>query len=509
MKSTLVYLVGAGPGDPGLLTLRGRDAIERADVILHDALIGDAILKWARGDAQKFFVGKRAGQHALTQDEISALIIEHAKQDKIVCRIKGGDPFVFGRGGEEALACIENGIAFEVVPGVSSAIAAPAYAGIPVTHREVAKSFAVVTGHTKEDEAPPEDLPRADTLIFLMGVRALPKIVAALLARGESESTPVALVRWGTTLQQQVVSGTLETIEDEVARAGLKPPALIVVGDVVNLREQLAWFDNNVQKPLWGQTVVVTRAREQASTLVSLLESSGAQVLQCPTIKIEALSDEEYSVADDAIQNLHNFDWVVFTSTNGVERFWQRLKKAGKDARAFTHAKIAAIGPATQSTLQSRGINPDFVPESSISEQVAQGLLEQGAGSEKVLIARAEQGREVLEEVLRNHGARVLVAPVYRNVPDLSGAEEVREKIAAGEIDWVTFTSSSTVTNFVDAIGRDIIDAHRTQFKVACIGPVTTHTARRNNLVPDVTAEEATVEALFEAMCKVMQNGSA
>jgi uroporphyrinogen III methyltransferase/synthase len=501
-RSTLVFLVGAGPGDPKLLTLRGREVLENADVVFYDALIGEAILRWVHNDAEKIFVGKRAGAHALSQEEINGLIIEKAREGKTVCRLKGGDPFVFGRGGEEALACVQNQIPFEIVPGISSAIAAPAYAGIPVTHRDVSTSFAVVTGHTKTDDAPPENLPRADTLIFLMGVRALPKIIQSLKAQGRNGSTPVALVRWGTTTQQQVVVGTLETIVKDVERAALKPPALIVVGEVVRLREELAWFDHANQKPLLGQNIVVTRAREQASSLVEGLENWGAQVLQCPTIRIEKLSDAEYSPLDGAIENLADFDWVVFASRNGVEHFWQRLRFHQKDARALSHAQVAAIGPATQEALEAHGICPDFVPESSISESVAEGLLK--FSPRKILLVRAAAGRDVMQNTWREAGAQVTLAPAYRTVPDHSNAETVREKIATGAINWVTFTSSSTVANFVDAIGAGVLQANRGKFRVACIGPITEKTACENRLTPDVVAPQASVESLVQALVEVI-----
>ena len=497
-NSKLVSLVGAGPGDPKLLTLRGREVLASADVVFYDALIGQELLQWARPDAEKIFVGKRAGAHALTQDEINALIIAKAQGDKSICRLKGGDPFVFGRGGEEALACVEHGIAFEIVPGVSSAIAAPAYAGIPVTHREVATSFAVVTGHTKNDDAPPENLPHAETLIFLMGVRALPKIVASLLSLGRDEQTPVALVRWGTTAQQQVVTGTLATIEAEVARAGLKPPALIVVGNVVRLREQLSWFDNKAFKPLLGQNIVVTRAREQASTLVTGLESLGAQVIQCPAIKIEPLEEADYAQLDVAIDRLAEFDWVVMTSTNGVQHFWNRLRLRNKDARALASNKILAIGPATQQALEERGLFADYIPESSISESVAEGLV--GQGAKNVLVVRATQGRDVIQKVLEASGAQVTLAPCYRNVPDLSNVEKVHEKLAANAVNWITFTSSSTVTNFIEAIGAEKLAQSRSTFRIACIGPITAQTARENGLEPDVVAEAADIESLIESL---------
>jgi uroporphyrinogen III methyltransferase/synthase len=487
-----VYLVGAGPGDAGLITVRGRDLVARADVVIYDRLVGAEILDWCRADSEKIFVGKEAGRHSMTQDEINALIVEKALQGKEVCRLKGGDPFVFGRGGEEALFCLQHNVPFEIVPGVTSAIAAPAYAGIPVTHRGAATSFAVVTGHTKDDDAPPENLPVADTLICLMGVRALPKIVAALLARGESPDKPVALVRWGTTENQQVVTGTLSTIEDEVERAQLKPPALIVIGEVVNLREQLRWFD---KRPLWGQTIIVTRAREQASSLVSGLRERGARVIQCPTIRVEALDD--YSILHHAIEKFGEFDWVIFTSANGVEKFFYKLEG---DARLFAHSKIAAIGPATALALKTHGLRADFVPESSISESVAEGLIERSQSKQRFLIIRALEGRDVLENKLREAGHEVEIAPVYRTVPDHSQAAFAKAEIEAGRVNWITFTSSSTVQNFVDAIGAEFIAANRDKFRVACIGPITAKTAGQLNIKPDAVAENASVEALVKVI---------
>ena len=489
-----VFLVGAGPGDFGLLTVRARDLISCCDCVVFDALVGEKIVAAIEAN-EKIYVGKRAGQHSMTQEQINALLIEKAREGKTVCRLKGGDPFVFGRGGEEALACVENGIPFEIVPGISSAIAAPAYAGIPVTHREIATSFAVVTGHTASDDAPPEAIPRADTLVFLMGVKALPLIVSRLLERGESPQKPVALVRWGTTNKQETVVGTLENIEAEVEKAGLKSPALIVVGDVVNLREKLRWFDT---RPLTGQTVVVTRARAQSSSLVFDLENLGARVLECPTIRVEKL--EDLTACDAAIAQIRGFDWVVFTSTNGVERFWNRLRELNLDARALGENKVAAIGPATREALEKIGVSPDFLPPSSISEDVAAGLLERGAASQKILIVRALEGREVLGQELEKAGASVAIAPIYRTVPDNSNADLAREAIENGEVNWVSFTSSSTVKNFVDALGAEWVSAHRSRFKIAVIGPVTAQTARKMGLEPDAIAPEATTQSLVLAM---------
>ena len=493
--NSLVSLVGAGPGDPGLLTRRGLQRLQTCDVLVYDALVGAELPQMARADAELIYVGKRAGHHSMTQDEINDVIVGHAQNGKTVCRLKGGDPFVFGRGGEEALFCRQHDVPFEIVPGVTSSIAAPAYAGIPVTHRDLASSFAVVTGHTASDDAPPERFPVADTLVFLMGVRALGQIVARLKERGESDDKPVALVRWGTTQQQQTVVGTLATIESEVEKAGLKSPALIVVGDVVNLRDQLRWFDN---RPLWGQTVVVTRSREQASSLVENLEQMGARVLQCPTIRVEPLPSSPE--LDAQIATLWKHEWVVFTSVNGVEMFWRKLSELHTDARCFGPAMVAAIGPATVAALKSRGINPDFVPASSISESVAQGLVERGAHLGKVLVVRALESREVIEQKLTEAGAKVDVAAVYRTAPDLSNVEATRAAIEAGEVNWVSFTSSSTVKNFVDALGADFVQLHRAKFRVAVIGPITATSAREAGLKPDVEASEASVEALASAL---------
>ena len=490
-----VSLVGAGPGDVGLITKRGLERLQSCDVLVYDALVGAELIGFARADAELIYVGKRAGHHSMTQDEINAVIVENARAGKTVCRLKGGDPFVFGRGGEEALFCREHDIPFEIVPGISSSIAAPAYAGIPVTHRDVASSFAVVTGHTASDDAPPERFPVADTLVFLMGVRALPKIVARLKERGESDDKPVALVRWGTTQDQQTVVGTLATIESEVEKAGLKSPALIVVGDVVRLREKLKWFD---ARPLWGQTVVVTRSREQASSLVENLEQMGARVLQCPTIRVEPLPSSP--ALDAQIAMLWKKEWIVFTSTNGVEMFWRKLEELRADARAFGPALIAAIGPATVEALKNRGIRADYVPESSISENVAQGLIERGANKGKVLVVRALESREVIETRLREAGAEVEVAPVYRTLPDLFNVEATRAAIENGEVNWVSFTSSSTVKNFREALGESFVRAHRDKFRVAVIGPITAASAREFGLEPDVESAEASVESLARAL---------
>lgn len=498
MKTGKVYLVGAGPGDPGLLTCRGRDILQSADVVVYDRLIGAELLALCRVEAEQVYVGKAAGQHSMTQDEINGVLSDYALRGLSVCRLKGGDPFVFGRGGEEALHCLAHHIPFEIVPGVTSAIAAPAYAGIPVTHRELATSFAVVTGHTKEGA--PADLPKADTLVFLMGIKALPEIVDNLLKEGRAKTTPVAVIRWGTTTQQQVVTGHLSNIEERIRTAKLTTPALIVVGEVVNLREQLQWFDNSTQRPLWGKTVVVTRAREQASSLVAQLSELGAKVIQCPTIRVVPL--EDYDALQRSIDDITSYDWVVFTSTNGVTAFWEQISKQGHDARLLANVKIVAIGPATEAALSKCGLKADLIPAASISESVADEMIQKGATG-KVLLVRALQGREVLQEKLSAFGMQVDIAPCYQTIADNSDAEEVRELLKENKIDWVTFTSSSTVKNFVEAIGEEIINATRASFRVACIGPITAKTANENNLSADVITSGSGTEELAEAICAV------
>ena len=351
--SGFVSLIGAGPGDPGLLTLRGAEALASADVVVYDYLANPALLGHAPPHAERIYVGKQSGRHTLSQDEITRLLVERAQAGQRVARLKGGDPFVFGRGGEEALGLVEAGISFEVVPGISSAVAAPAYAGIPVTHRGLASSFAVATGHedpSKEESA--LDWSRlatgVDTLVFLMGVGNLSKIVDELVAHGRPVSTPVALIRWGTMPDQQIVSGTLANITERVRAAGLKPPAVTIIGSVAELRESLHWFED---RPLHDQRVLVTRTRKQASALSARLRALGAETFELATIEIAP--PKKWALLDGAIAELGTYDWIVFTSINGVATFWERLELAGLDARALHGVQLAAIGPATAGELET------------------------------------------------------------------------------------------------------------------------------------------------------------
>ncbi len=498
-KTGIVYLVGAGPGNPGLVTVRALECIRRAEVVVYDRLIPASVLKQARPDARLIYVGKQASQHALPQEQINELLAQEALAGHVVCRLKGGDSFIFGRGGEEALHLVERGIPFEIVPGVTSAIAAPAFAGIPLTHRDCASSVAFITGQEDADKETSTINWRGlatgpDTLVFLMGMGNLPEITSRLMENGKPADTPVALVRWGTTPSQQTVVGTLSDIVQKAQAAGLKPPVATIIGEVVRLREKLSWFE---KKPLFGKRIVVTRAREQASELSSLLADLGAEVIEFPTIKPVALPADT-----DFLSSLPEYNWVIFTSANGVRFLLEHLRQAGRDLRALGKAKIAAIGPGTAAALESVGLIVDFQP----TEFVAEKVLEQFPADPKglhIFIPRAKEARDVLPEGLRERGAEVRVYPVYETVPDCEGAEELRARLTAGEIDVICFTSSSTVQNFVTAIGDTNL---LSRVALASIGPVTTKTAEELGLRVQISAKEHTIPGLVESICQHFGN---
>ena len=500
MKQGMVYLVGAGPGDYQLMTLKGQNCIRQADTIVYDRLADSRLLAEARPDAEMIYVGKASSDHTMRQEDINQLLVDKAKEGKRVLRLKGGDPFVFGRGGEEALKLRDNGIAFEIVPGVTSAIAVPAYAGIPVTHRGVAASFAVVTGH--EDPTKAESTinwanlaTATDTLVFLMGVENLPHISARLIENGRSKDTPAAVIRWGTKLEQRVLTTTVENAARDVVAAGIKPPAIFLVGDVVNLRDELAWFDT---KPLFGKRILVTRAREQASALTSELEALGAQCIEAPAIKIMTPEDD-YAALDAALEQITTYNWLVFTSPNGVERFFDRLWNKGLDSRSLAKAKIAAIGVSTAAKLQKHGLRADIIPLEFRAEAVVEALKPHLAGGEKVLLPRAAVARDVLPQELAALGVEVTVAPTYRTVQGKVDAALLRDGLSNGQIDMITFTSSSTVTNLLSLLGDEAAKLVAGA-KVACIGPITAETCLKNEITPDLMAEEYTIDGLVKAI---------
>jgi uroporphyrinogen III methyltransferase/synthase len=438
----------------------------------------------------------------MSQEEINALLVEKGRAGMTVVRLKGGDPYIFGRGGEEALALQEAELPFEVVPGVTSGVAAPAYAGIPVTHRNIATSVAFVTGHEDPTKGSQDvDWAKlangADTLVLYMGVGRLEEISKELIAAGRNPDTPVACVRWGTVPEQQTITGTLEDIADRVAEAGLKPPAIIVVGDVVALRERgLDWYE---RRPLFGRRVVVTRARAQAGELSADLEELGAEVHEFPTVEISPPDD--FGPLDAAIRALDSFGLIVFTSVNGVEAFLERLQHHGLDLRAVPRAaKVAAIGPATAERLERAGLRVDVVPEEYRAEALIEALGAHPLAGERVLIPRAKVAREVLPEKLREAGAEIVVPPAYESVPSSEGKEELSLRLQSGEIDCVTFTASSTVENFVGAFGAEEAARLFSDTRVACIGPITADTARKHGVRVDAEAKEYTIPGLIEAV---------
>lgn len=501
VRPGMVYLVGAGPGDPKLLTLRGKECLERAALVVYDYLANPILLSHVPAQAERVYVGRRGTGHYQAQDAINRLLIERARQGTVVVRLKGGDPFVFGRGGEEAEALAAAGVPFEVVPGVTAAIAAPAYAGIPVTHRTLASSVTFVTGH--EDPSKSEsalDWPALTgsqgTLVFLMGMKNLPFIVDKLIRGGRPSSMPVAIIRWGTRPAQVTVAGTLADIVDRAAQAKLEPPVVIVVGDVVRLREQLNWFE---RLPLFGKRVCMTRAKEQAGELANRLAELGAEPVEAPTIQI--VEPKDWTPVDRAIEQLDQYQWVIFTSVNGVSRFLDRCWKRGRDARVFAGCRLCCIGPRTGEELIRYGLKADLIP----ADYQAEGVLEALAGAElagsRILIPRAEVAREILPEQLRARGAAVDVVPVYRTQAPEETGQEWRRRVAARDIDAILFTSSSTVQNGVALLGGEAQARLLLQsVTVGCIGPITAKTARDAGLTVAVMPAANTVPALVEAL---------
>lgn len=512
IRTEPVHLVGSGPGDARLITVKGRELLERADIVIYDYLANPELLAHVPDGATMFYVGKKGYTRHVTQDEIDELLVTQALENPEACivRLKGGDPFVFGRGGEEALALAAAGVDVEVVPGITAGVAAPAYAGIPVTHRGIACSVAFVTGRETPDKVGSDIdwdhlATGVDTICFYMGIRTLPTITSKLMGAGRAPETPVALVRWGSLPRQETLVSTLADVVADVERVGFEAPAIIVVGEVVSLREELAWFEKS---PLFGKRIVVTRSRTQASALVERLSAEGADVLELPTIRIEPIADTSRITA--AIDELPKTDWVVFTSANGVERFFDVLHDTGQDARAFASARVAAIGPSTARALSARGITADLVPSEYVAEGVVRALLDAGAAGSRVMIPRALVARDILPEALTEAGCTVDVVPVYETVVD--GAEAAEGVLAAlkdGTVDGITFTSSSTVKNFLTVMKKALeqdeetdIDVHDllARVDIFSIGPITTDTLRSFDLEPTASADTFTIPGLVAAI---------
>ena len=499
-----VYLVGAGPGDPGLITAKGLACLESADAVVFDRLASDELISRARPDAVLTDVGKVPGRHRYRQEEINDLLVATAREGKSVVRLKGGDPFVFGRGGEEAATLADAGIPFEVVPGVSSAIAAPAYAGIPITNRGYATSFTVVTGSEFPDKPDGsvdwEQMARTGgTLAVLMGREGLSSIAAALVRGGLTPQTPVALVEWGTHPVQRTVVGDLSDIASKADEAGLSSPMVAVIGEVVRLRDQLRWFD---RRPLFGKRVLVTRTRTQASALTALLAREGAYPIEVPTIEVQPVVDT--ANLDEAVTSLSENDWVIFTSTNAVDAVFDRLDALGRDARSFGNARVAVIGPATAASLRSRGIVADAVASQPISESLLETLPVQSG--DRVLLPGAAVRRDALLLGLEEAGVVVHQVSAYTTVTPENVRNRIEQALQDG-VDIVTFTSSSTVTNLMAMIDGD--PNRLGDSLIACVGPITASTAGEAGLEVDILAGDSTVAGLVQAIRSHYAEGTA
>jgi len=507
MPQARIYLVGAGPGDPGLITVKAVQAIGAADCIIYDSLANARLLEYARPGAETIYVGKsgsRPGRRreGATQAGINRLIIKKARAGKTVVRLKGGDPFIFGRGAEEAEEIVKAGLGFEVIPGVTSAVAAPAYAGIPLTHRVLASSVTFITGH----EDPLKERPNIawdrlstgrGTLVFLMGWKNLAFICRKLRENGWKASTPAALVRWGTTVRQQSVVGRLDNIVRLCGEREIKPPVITVVGDVVRLKDGLDWFEG---KPLFGRRVLVTRALEQAGSFARILEERGAEPVVFPTIK--TTRPPSWAPLDRAIKRLSSYDWAIFTSVNGVRYFFERLARLGRDVRELKGVKLCAIGPMTERAITGLGIRVDITPKKYVAEAVIDALGRRRIKGKRFLLARAMVAREVLPTEIKRLGGSIDVVPAYRTLRPRAGAKAIKAMLADGEIDVATFTSSSTVSNFARLFKKGELAGLMDGVKVACIGPVTAATAEGFGLGVDICAETYTMAGLADAMAE-------
>jgi uroporphyrinogen III methyltransferase/synthase len=481
-----VYLVGAGPGDPDLITVKGRRILQQADAVLYDHLANPALLSLAPPHAERLYVGKKKSAHAFSQEEICGLLIERARRGLTVVRLKGGDPFLFGRGGEEAEALADAGIPFEIVPGVTTPLGIAAYTGVPLTHRQHTSAVTFVTGHAVEaiDWA---KVGHAETLVIFMGLTTFPEIARQLMAHGRSPDTPTMAVRWATRPDQQTIVGTLATLPGMLG--GMKPPATIIVGEVVRLRDKLDWFE---RLPLFGKRIVATRAREQADALASRLSALGAGVVELPTIEIRPPAD--CAPLDRAIAQLDTYDWLIFTSANGVRFFLDRLDAGENDLRKL-RAKICAIGPATRAAVEALHLKVDLMGKEYVAEGMLEAFADHDLVEKRILLPRAAVARDLVPAELARRGARVDVVEAYRTVPPEQLAGQARE-VLASRPDCVTFTSSSTVRNLVQAAGAEALRG----IPVASIGPITTQTARQLGVEVAAQAKVFTVAGLVDAV---------
>jgi uroporphyrinogen III methyltransferase / synthase len=485
-----VYLVGAGPGDPDLITWKGRKLLALADSVLYDHLANEQLLDLTRRDCERIYVGKKKAVHAYPQEEICAMLIERVKRGLTVVRLKGGDPFIFGRGGEEVEALVDAGVSFEVVPGVTSPLGIAAYSGVPLTHRDHTKVVTFVTGH----DVPGIDwakVGQSETLVVFMGIASIREIALSIMAHGRPGNVPAIAVRWATRPNQQTVTGTLASIADEIEKAHLKPPATVIIGEVAGLHAKLAWFE---KLPLFGKRIVITRAQDQACDFSGRLRSLGADAIQFPVISIEP--PEDSGALDRAIGQLALYDWLIFTSVNGVRFFMDRLDRSEHDLRSFK-ARICAIGPATRQAIENLHLKVDLMPAEYVAESVVELFRSERLPGKRVLLPRAAVARDVIPTELTKLGAHVEVVEAYRNVIPENSTEHAHEIFgAAKKPDWITFTSSSTITNCIAIAGREALEGVR----IASIGPVTSQTAREHGLRVDTEAKQFTLDGLLQAI---------
>ncbi|MFC1474420.1 uroporphyrinogen-III C-methyltransferase [bacterium] len=504
-KKGKVIILGAGPGDPGLITVRGKQAVESAEVLVYDYLANPLLLDSAPSGAERIYVGKKGAKHTMEQENINKLLADKAMEGKLVVRLKGGDPYIFGRGSEEAAHLREQGVDFEVIPGLPAALGASAYSGIPLTDRRHTSTLTFVTGH--EDPTKPESsidwahlASNKGTIVFYMGVKNLPNIASNLIENGKPADTPVGIVEWATMPHQRVVRGTLSDIADIAAENKIHPPALIIVGGVNTLADKLDWFQ---RRPLFGKKIIVTRSRKQASMLSAGLRDLGADAPEMPTI--DTVPPDDWSAVDSAIDKIENFDWIVFTSVNGVESFLNRIFESGGDVRRLSKSKIAAIGPATNKKLRDFGLNADLQPPKFVAESIVETL--EGAGEIKgknILLPRADIARKALPELLAEKGAAITDVSVYQTVPGDFDVESLKTMIESGSVDAVTFTSSSTANNFVDRLGEDFIMNNRDKFMAVSIGPITSEALESRGLKPAAEADEYTIPGLIGKLSELL-----
>lgn len=494
-----VYLVGAGPGDPGLITIKAVRCIKEAEVLVYDRLVSPRLLDYASPGCKLVYAGKAPGKHVMNQEDINADLVKYAKQGKVVTRLKGGDPFVFGRGGEEALALAEENLPFEVVPGVTAAIAVPAYAGIPLTHRTINSGVAIITGnedpYKEASQVPWQQLAGINTLVFMMGLKNLEKITMRLINEGKAAETPAAVIQMGTTPEQRTVTGTIADIAGVVRREGIKHPAVVVIGETANLRDKLNWVE---KKPLFGRRILVSRPAHQAAGFAEKIEALGGEPFIFPVIDI--VKPDDSGPLDKAVREVEKFDWLIFTSVNGVEYFFRSMWALKQDIRKLAGARICAIGPKTRQAVEQRGLLVDYVPDEYVAEAVIDGIKQFDMAGKKVLLPRADIARNVLPEKLTEMGALVEAVHAYKTIPGSGDADKLVDLLSQGKLHIATFTSSSTVKNFMVKLPPDAGQSMLKDVTIACIGPITAQTARDLGLTVHVEAEEYTIDGLLEAI---------